>query len=62
MNSAFPDNRMDDERRMTKPKRHLALTNETAVNPRKKLMPPPLTSAPLLRANRMLPLALQRKN
>ena len=61
LDSAFPDNRMDDERRLTKPTRQLALTNETAVNPRKKLMPPPLTSAPLLRPNRMLPLALQRK-
>jgi hypothetical protein len=61
LDSAFPDNRMDDERRLTKPTRQLALTNETAVNPRKKLMPPPLTSAPLLRPNKMLPLALQRK-
>jgi hypothetical protein len=60
LDNAFPENRIDEESRLTKPTRQFALTNETAVNPIKKLMPPPLTSAPLLRPKAILPLALHR--
>ena len=60
MDNTFPENKIDDESKLTKPTRQFALTNETAVKPIKKLMPPPLTSAPLLRPNKMLPLAMQR--
>jgi hypothetical protein len=59
LEKTFPIKIINDERNFTKPTRQFPLTNETAVNPTKKLMPPPLTSAPLLRPNKILLLTLQ---
>ena len=55
----FSETLTEDKPRLTDPENQFALKKDTVVNPMKKLIPPPLTSAPLLRTNKMLPLAVQ---
>ena len=59
LENTFSETLTVDKARLTDPEYQFALKKDTMVNPMKKLMPPPLTSAPLLRPNKMLPLATQ---
>ena len=60
LENTFSETLTEDEIRLTDPENQFALKKDTMVNPMKKLMPPPLTSAPLLRPKAILPLALHR--